>query len=215
VYKWTLYLGSDPKHYQTENQLYHYPVIKIVPRPFDAPEIRIILDDLQEFTHFLFTSKNSVRVFFECLKTRKADLSVLQNKCFICVGKITANVLNQEGFQAYLVAKDETQEGIIQELKFLDLENAYVLFPRSTLSRPAIANFLAMHQVRHQLCDLYDTEFQKIEPVPNLHQFDEIVFTSPSTIKGFFKIFSQIPKDIKIKTLGPITTRTWTDVSRN
>lgn len=56
-----LYLGTDPN----DERFVHYPVIKIVPRSFDSPHVRAAFEDLKEFTHIVFTSKNAVEVFFD------------------------------------------------------------------------------------------------------------------------------------------------------
>jgi len=59
--------------------------------------------------------------------------------------------------------------------------------------------------VRHQVCDLYQTVFQKPGPLPDLSKVDEIIFTSPSTIKGFIAAFGAIPTNKKLTCMGPIT----------
>ncbi len=58
-----------------------------------------------------------------------------------------------------------------------------------------------------QDCFIYDTIVQKNQPIPDLEDIDEIVFTSPSTIKAFLDIFSAIPLDKKLVTMGPITQK--------
>jgi uroporphyrinogen-III synthase len=55
------------------------------------------------------------------------------------------------------------------------------------------------------VCDLYDTVPQKLEPIPDLNAIDEIVFTSPSTVRAFVEIFRHIPQDKTLTCLGPIT----------
>jgi uroporphyrinogen-III synthase len=41
--------------------------------------------------------------------------------------------------------------------------------------------------------------------VPNLAAFDEIVFTSPSTIEAFLAIFGALPRDKILTPVGPVT----------
>ena len=52
---------------------------------------------------------------------------------------------------------------------------------------------------------LYDTISQVIQPKPNLDHVDEIVFTSPSTVKAFIEIFGVLPRGKKCLAIGPIT----------
>ncbi len=200
--KTTLYLGTDPTHYESQGHgnghLIHYPVIKIVPRPFDDPEIKQAYAQLEQYTHLIFTSKNAVKVF----KTSED----LKNKIIIAIGKVTAAHLSMRGLPPQHVAVDERQEGVVELLKRLDLGDAYFFLPRSSLSRPVIVQFFKEKQIRFHACDLYDTVAQDLEPKPDLDSIDEIVFTSPSTVEAFLKIFGVLPKDKKLITIGPITS---------
>jgi uroporphyrinogen-III synthase len=99
----------------------------------------------------------------------------------------------------------ETQEGLIEELKKVTWDKAYFLWPRSSLSRSVLLHFFREREIRYRAFDLYDTFFQKPEPVPDLKEVDEIVFTSPSTVRAFVHIFGKIPKDKKLCAQGPIT----------
>ncbi|MCX6991252.1 MAG: uroporphyrinogen-III synthase [Chlamydiae bacterium] len=203
--KTILYLGTDPTYFPEEGNVIHYPIIRIVPRSLKDPELKSALDDLSEYTHLIFTSKNAVRIFFEHAKKLFSDLSFLEGKEFAAVGKVTAEHLSLEGFAPSIIATEETQEGLIKELSSLDLEDAYVFFPRSSLSRPVLLDFLQQRGVRHQACDLYDTLAHPIEPRPDLNMIDEIVFTSPSTVEAFYALFGFIPKEKKLVVSGPIT----------
>ncbi len=191
-----LYLGTHPASYPAQGHLIHYPVIKLIPRPIPQH----ILEDMPEYTHFIFTSKNGVAIFFQAVG--KVDLS---GKEIIAIGQSTASRLVLEGYQPTLVAEEETQEGVISLLCLMELEDGYILLPHSALARHALENFLIAKGVRYQICDLYDTVTQKIEPIPNLDTIDEIVFTSPSTVRAFVEIFSRIPDNKELTCLGPIT----------
>lgn len=207
--KRTLYLGTHPASYPAEGDLIHYPVIKLIPRPIPPH----ILEDMPEYTHFIFTSKNAVAIFFQTIESQLQNSMLpiligkvdLKEKTIIAIGKSTASRLVLEGCQPTHVAQEETQEGIISLLRPMDLREAYILLPHSSLARHALENFFSEHGIRHQICDLYDTITQKIEPVPDLDTIDEIVFTSPSTVRAFVEIFSHIPHNKKLTCLGPIT----------
>ena len=203
--KTILYLGTDPTYFPEEGNVIHYPIIRIVPRSLKDPELKSALDDLSEYSHLIFTSKNAVRIFFEYAKKLFSDLSFLEGKKFAAVGKVTAEHLLMEGFAPSIIAQEETQEGLIKELSSLDLEDAYIFFPRSSLSRPVLLDFLQQRGVRHQACDLYDTLSHPIDPRPDLNMIDEIVFTSPSTVEAFYALFGFIPKEKKLVVSGPIT----------
>ena len=62
-----LYLGIDlPAHLETQN-VYHYPIIKIVSRDLNASDIKNALAKFSDYTHLIFTSKNGFRELLKAL----------------------------------------------------------------------------------------------------------------------------------------------------
>jgi uroporphyrinogen-III synthase len=196
-----LYLGTDPSSYQHLDGLVHYPVIKTV--PLEIPPH--LWDDFPDYSHILFTSKNSAAIFLDALKKTPWTLEELKKKTLVAVGRSTAAALAASGCAPQLVAEQEMQEGVIEILQSQELTGAYIFYPRSTLARKNLENFLIEHEIRHQVCDLYETVFQKPGPLPDLSEFQEIIFTSPSTVKGFLALFGALPRDKTLTCIGPIT----------
>lgn len=201
-----LYLGLElPLAFAQKNAV-HFPIIQIVPYTFDIPRIQQMFSYISEYTHIIFTSKTAVRLFFQALTFYKFNLEQLTQKIFIAVGKSTAQALQQHQIKADIVACNETAEGIIDELVHIDCTKAYFFWPHSEQSRPIITNFFKQRRIRHQECVLYKTvPITSVEDLPNLSQFDEIVFTSPSTINAFIAIFGKIPENVCKTAIGPIT----------
>lgn len=200
-----LYLGLDPNHFKAEGELIHCPLIEIIPRDFDDHSIRNAFDDLLRYTHLIFTSKTGVKVFFDFLAHYGYRPEDLEGKAVLTVGKSTARAAENYGIAHIEIAEEETQEGIVKLLAVKDLDDAYIFIPCSALARPILANFLMINRIRHQVCPIYDTRARMPDQKPNLDEVDEIVFTSPSTVDAFKKIFGQIPENKKITTIGPIT----------
>lgn len=195
-----LYVGIHAKEGTT-----HFPLIEIVPRPFDSPEITSAFADIPQYTHIIFTSKSGVDVFFNCMKHHGHE--TIKGKEVIAVGKATAGRLREKGVEGAVIATDETQEGVIHMLAMEDLDDAYILLPQSSRARPSLAQTLLLRRVRHQLCHLYDTRVKKSDVKPDLESFDEIIFTSPSTVDAFIEIFGSLPKGKKLTSIGPITSQ--------
>lgn len=198
-----LYTGLSTQHVLSDKEVEHLPLIEIVPRSFDCLEIQRAFVDMAHYTHVIFTSKSGVEVFFDCLK--HYGTTRLEGKEIWAVGTVTARRLEEYGLQVSKVAKEETQEGLIHLLALEDLDQAYILLPQSSRARPALAQTLVLRRIRHQLCHLYDTRTKRPRILPDIKTFDEIVFTSPSTVDAFIEIFGQIPKEKKMTTIGPIT----------
>ncbi len=183
-----LYLGVDPKSFLLKGTVVHYPVIKLVPRELQ--------EAIKPFTYCLLTSKNSVKFLKKHLDLRKF-------KC-ISIGPSTSFSLREEGVEPAIECSNSTQEGMIEEVSKLSKEEVF-FYPRSSRARSLLYSYLKKEGYSFQVLDLYDTILQKQLPVPSLEEFEEVVFTSPSTVDGFFQIYSSVPEGIKVTFQGPIT----------
>lgn len=198
-----LYTGIDPARFITSKRLVHFPLIEVKIHDLSSHQMKTIWDDFHEYTHILFTSKSTVSFFLQAMEYFNLPFSFLGNKKIFSIGKVTASFLEKAGFKVDKIAEVETQEGIIPLL--MGIENGYLFYPRSSQARSIIENFLIEKEIRHQICNLYSPEESKKEISFNLDEFDEIVFTSPSTVRAFIKLFTTIPRDKKITCIGPVT----------
>ena len=203
-HKSVLYLGFDAKHYKTEKPVIHMPLVEIDQRPIDSIEIKRIFSEILNYTHMIFASKNSVKIFFNYLEQYGYSRSVLTNVYIIAIGQITAFYLREAGITPTYIASDETQEGVIRTLSHLDLEYASILLPRSSSARPLLAHYLVEHGIRHQICTLYDMCKRRPYEVSDLNEIDEVIFTTPIAVDVFFEIYRQVPKQIKLHPIGPM-----------
>jgi uroporphyrinogen-III synthase len=195
-----LYLGLEvPDELTKEHEVTHLPLIQIVPRPKENPEIRQALDDLAHYTHVLFTSKTAVDLFFSYTNDFKS------HAFFASVGSKTADRIRSYGFTPSLIAKEETAEGLIEALSSLNLTEAYLFWPHSALSRDILTAWMESHQLRYRATIFYDTLPLIPHNLPQLGDFEEIMFTSPSTVDAFLSAYNSLPKDKIINCIGPIT----------
>jgi uroporphyrinogen-III synthase len=200
-----LYLGLDPTHYQGQGEITHWPIIQIFPRPLSEPTVYQALRHFEHYSHILVTSKSTVAILHEYLPQLGIHLPIWANKTTLAIGQVTAKSLQACGITPAQIAQEETAEGMIQMLKQLPLELAHVFWPHSAQARPLIKNFLVTHLIRHTTCILYEPRLQISEILPDLESFDEIVFTSPSTVEAFLQIFKTMPFHIQAIAIGPIT----------
>ncbi len=196
-----LYLGLDPSHINGE--VTHWPVIRIVPRPISELQV---LQDFNHYSHVIITSKSSVAILRDYLPHYGFNLDTWKEKITLAVGQVTAKHLIACGIQP-IIASEETAEGIIQELQKLSLKEAHLFWPHSSQTRPLIKEFLLDQEIRHTTCILYDPESQIPGDLPHLDTFDEIIFTSPSTVNAFLKIFDIFPANVQLTPIGSITAR--------
>jgi uroporphyrinogen-III synthase len=166
--------------------MFHYPVI----RTEFCGKLNEALELWAQFTHVIFTSQTTVE-YWPGPWDKKA----------IAIGDATASALKQRGVQP-LVAPFSTQEGVVELIRNI---KGYFFIPRSKQARSFLTDFLKEQKIPFYTLDLYSTLFQRLEPVPILDDFDEIVFTSPSTVQGFLLIYGNLPKEKKLTAIGPIT----------
>jgi uroporphyrinogen-III synthase len=200
-----LYLGIDPTHFKTEKHVIHMPLIKIMRRPIDSRELLRIFEHIPDYTHIVFTSKSSVRIFLAYLKMHGHTVSELADKHIIAIGHVTAYYLKEEGLVPSYIAADETEEGVVRVLASLDLKDAYILLPKSSAPRIHLTHFLVEHEVRHQVCVLYDACEDAPKERIDLDSIDEVIFTNPLTVDAFFSLYPEIPMSIKLHPLGNVT----------
>lgn len=84
-------------------------------------------------------------------------------------------------------------------------ENRLVFYPHSSLSPEDIP--LALQKLGFNVLSavVYNNELPKNPRRVNLNHFKRIVFTSPSTIDNFIKLYGKLPENTKFITRGPIT----------
>jgi uroporphyrinogen-III synthase len=207
IVKKILYLGTSLGRFSSGEAVLHYPVIRLIPKLASDLDVRFCLDRLALFSHILLTSQNSVSILWDlCISISFDPLHLLQGKC-ISIGSVTSHALRSRGVEPCFEALVATQEGMIDILQEMIDSISYVFYPRSSLARPLLREYLIKQKISHEILDLYDTVYQAPKPKPSLEEIEEIFFTSPSTVDGFFQVFSKIPEGIRISFQGSITKK--------
>jgi uroporphyrinogen-III synthase len=205
--KRVLYLGTEPPIAQKGEIITHWPLIRIAPRPFADLQIQECFKDFTNFTHLIITSKNTVPILHEYLDRSGYERALWKEKKMIAVGKKTAKALQEAGCKKILIAEDERAEGVVDLLSTLDGIGNCFFWPHSGQARSVIDDFLEERRMKYKSCCLYDPVPIAYLPadIPELDQFDEIVFTSPSVVNAFLLVFGKLPNDEKCRVIGPIT----------
>ena len=199
-----LYLGLTPPK-EIENNLIHFPVIKIHPRPLTDKALMRAFEIIPDLTHLVFTSKTTVKIFFDSIQKLSISLSAINPIKIAVVGKSTAGEVEKQGCSVWKTALEETSEGLVKVLKNEIVPQDYILWPHSVLSRDILSTFLASTGCSFYECIFYDTEIILPGPPPTLDTIDEIIFTSPSTVDGFLQAYGELPLNKKLTCQGPVT----------
>jgi hydroxymethylbilane synthase len=206
-----LYTGLElPPHYYLK-RVVHCPLIEVKARPKTEKGIVQVLNGFGSYSHLIFTSKSAASIFVDYAISFGLGLEAFKSKTVIAVGQATGRRLRTLGLVPNLIAEEETAEGVVDLMAGCGLrkESDKVLWPHAAQARPVIANWLKDQAIPYDECILYDTLTRHPEVTPDLNHFDEVVFTSPSTVEAFKTLYGAIPKtsNLKFTPIGPITKK--------
>lgn len=213
-----LFTGISPERFFEDGLIFHIPMIKIKPVD-DYSELDFWIKKLNIsninykpiIDWIVFSSRFGVYYFFDRLFKLGFDSRILKNIKIAAIGSSTANKLKECGIIADLVPKNESSVGLIGEFKKIRLSipdsNLTILLPHSNISDKGLAMGLqSLGFIVHSVV-VYENVMPDNLPDLDLNFFDEIIFSSPSTVRNFIKKYGLPPKSLKIKTIGPVTER--------
>lgn len=206
-----LFTGTNPRRFRHLGEILHQPLIKIVPLENDSEAEREV-KRIDKYHWIIFTSRYGVKYFFDTLakgkgqRTKASKFLAFNAMLKVCViGKATANKLKEYGIRANCVSKDESSRGIVEEFKKTNLKGKNILIPCSNLSGSYLSRSLRKMGARVKTLPVYKNikpaKFKKVD----INKINEVIFTSPSTIKNFIAKYKNIPKRIKIRCIGDVT----------
>lgn len=198
-----LYFGLDPSHYLSRGRVTHCPLIQTESKPLKQ-------NDWLEFissTDVLFTSQKAVKYFADQLKHFPKLMDLMNQKRLSVVGEQTRLCAIRQGWKVHYVARNESQEGLIElfSKRAQSIKKASFFYPKSSSARTKLALFLKQFAFSFHACDLYQTLEKHALSKGLLEQYDEIVFTSPSCVKSFFGQVDYLPKHLRVKYKGEVT----------
>lgn len=192
-----LVTGTDAKPYTRLGKIIHTPLIEIR-AAHEKEELVESINHLAEYNYLLFTSRYSVHYFFTTLIERGYDSRILKNITIVSIGATTSTELMEIGIKADLEADDSTSEGVVDLFGKLKEKNngltGKVLLPRSNLALPIIPDGLAELGFSVNCVIAYENVFPNNLKKIDLNTIDTIVFSSPSCVDGFIKLYGELPK---------------------
>ena len=180
------------------------------------------LEDYSDISYLLFTSQYAVKGFMRVVEYTNYQQYTNEDLKVISIGKTTTEALHRAGFKDVIQVDEDNRYGIIEWFKkerpkFLEQhpieiehgeeyeEIPAVLYPCSSLSPDDIPEALFALRYNVTKWTVYNNELPKNPRRVNLNHFKRIVFTSPSTIDNFIKLYGKLPENTEFITRGPIT----------
>jgi uroporphyrinogen-III synthase len=161
------------------------------------------LTDIKEFDpdYSVFMSSKAVKLLFDVAKNsgkhQQLQLAVA-NTIVMAVGPKTKEALEREGIRVSYMPSKYSSVGVGETFTRLNAEGKKVIVPRSGASTEFLAKLLQKIGLTVKENHLYDvqaysdtTQWKEFKDSFSKNKVDGIVFTSASSVRGFFEIMSQ------------------------
>lgn len=185
----TLYTGLT----SPDANYIHTPLIEIVSVDDDT-QLRRAIADIDSYDYVLFTSRYAAKYV--------GALSVMHTR-IVSIGRTTTKALHQIGVEEVDEVEEDNSYGVLSW--FSSQSRGRVLIPRSNLALPIIPEGLRQLGFEVDCVTAYFNRMPEHPKKVNLDEIDRIVFTSPSTIDNFIRLYGALPEKKELVTRGPIT----------
>jgi uroporphyrinogen III methyltransferase/synthase len=199
-----LITGTSREGYADCANARHTPLIRI-DKLTDSSRLTEAIKKVSAFDWIIFTSRYGVRYFFEAFDELSADVRALAGVQVASVGKTTTRELGKHGLRPDFEPEAESAEGLAQHFKENGIRSKQVLLPRSDKGLKYLSEEL--EKLGNRVLDLpvyRNTVNEKAKKV-NLAQFQKIVFSSPSGVDAFIRIYGEIPSGVQLVAKGKTT----------
>jgi len=199
-----LVTGTSAKAYSHLGHVVHKPLIRL--NPVDVTEFQQPwLENNHQY--MVFTSRYTVHFFFQNLNKIGFDARWMAGKTIISIGRVTTSALKEHGLTPDIQVWPESTTGLINWFRKNTKANDQVLLPRSDTSLSTLLNNLQEIGLKVDCPIVYRNTMPENAEKTELAHFQMVVFTSPSTVKNFMKLYGHIPAHLKIVSRGEQTYR--------
>jgi uroporphyrinogen-III synthase len=201
-----LFTGSQPDNYRHLGIIFHQPMIEIAGLP-DYTEVDRIIRNLSHYDWICYTSKYAVEHFFNRINQQTSNTHALSGVQICSIGQVTSNCLKQYGIAPDLQAKEESSEGIIKAFIHHKITHTNILIPRSNLATEFLPEQLEKLDNIVTRLVIYENKMPEIKNHVNVESFDQVIYTSPSGVANFIKVYGALPVKPAIITRGKETRK--------
>ncbi|MDR1746651.1 MAG: uroporphyrinogen-III C-methyltransferase [Tannerella sp.] len=197
-----LITGTTAKCYSSPDKIIHTPLIKIEKITPSAITQTI---DIARFNWIIFTSRYGVCYFFDLLKEMRFDGRKLASIQIGSVGKTTTAELNKRLIYPDLESATGSSEGILNYFRDNHLSGKHILLPRSNKGLQSFSE--GLRALGNHVTDfpVYTNTFNDNAAKVNLSDLHKIVFSSPSCVHAFKRLYGNLPSGIQLIAKGLTT----------
>jgi uroporphyrinogen III methyltransferase/synthase len=182
----------------------HTPLIK-VEKPEENELLYASLRKIRTFDAIIFTSRYGVGYFFEAWSELKLDVRALANALLLSVGKTTTAELRKYHVSPDVESETESAEGLLLYFKKNRWTKKQLLLPRSGKGLKYFSEELKkMGNTVHDI-PVYTNAPNPDADKVDLSLFQKIIFSSPSGIDAFVRVYGEMPSGIQLVAKGKTT----------
>lgn len=209
-----LVTGTQKKHYEQIGTVIHQPLISIE-AIFPNPDLETELNRLETYDWLFFTSRYTVNFFFEALEKQGKDARHLAGLKIASVGKITSQELKNHGVIPDLQAIEESSAGLLSYFETNNIPAGKVFIPRSDIGLPVLPEGLKKLGWEVTTVSVYHNTYpENLKPL-DLTKIPNIVFSSPSCVTNFLRLYGEFPKDKNYIFRGKETEKRFKEITPN
>ena len=189
------------------------PTIRIEP-PSDLRSFAQLVQDAHAYDWIVFTSPNGVSAFFEMFFKLYDDTRDIGGVRIAAIGPATAQRVREFHLKVDLQPEEFVAEKVVEEFrKQGDIENLRILIARAEEARDLLPKELGAMGAIVDVAFAYRTVAETNDRTDARARLaaegaDMITFTSSSTVENFLALALPWPRDMKVASIGPITSKT-------
>lgn len=207
----TLVTGLSANQYQDLGNIIHQPLIEIEHVEIPCEFFKMLLS-IYKYDYIVFTNRNAVHHFMNWLYTTNSKYKTLSLNKIISIGQFTTTELEKHGIRS-LMPEQDSPNGIIKMFQNEKITNSNILIPRSDIALNVLPEGLRNLGNSVDIITVYHTRpVRKIEKI-DLNKVNNIVFTSPSGVMNFLKLYGTVPSHVKVITRGEQTQNVYDNLS--
>lgn len=188
-----LVTGTQTEHYGQIGTVIHQPLI-IIEAILPNPELEVELNRLNTYDWLFFTSRYTVNFFFEALERMGKDARHLSGLKIASVGRITSKELKIHGIVPDVQATEESSVGLLKHFEENKITEGRVFIPRSDIGLPVLPEGLKKLGWDVKTVAVYHNTYpENLKPL-DLTNIPNIVFSSPSCVTNFLRLYGNFPE---------------------
>jgi len=207
-----LVTGTQKEHYEQIGNVIHQPLIHIEAIS-PNPDLEFHLNQLDKYDWLFFTSRYTVEFFFEALQKLGKDARHLAGLKVASVGRITSQELKLHGIVPEIQATEESSAGLLNDFETNKIQTGKVFIPRSDIGLPVLpAGLKKLGWEVTTVAVYHNTYPENLKPL-DLTKIQNIVFSSPSCVTNFLRLYGNFPADKNFIFRGKETEKRYMQLS--